>query len=114
MNYRPTDTSEKALVAPIVAELTGRTGSDAPPAGEAREYMPYGRSAEMSTEQAGEEHWKGDFIFENEWQSFHTKKDRVLKLKTPFHECNPGRYKIVAKVVDIFGNGTMKIIEVSV
>ncbi len=65
-------------------------------------------------EQAGEEHWKGDFIFENEWQSFHTKKDRGLKLKTSFHECNPGRYKIAAKVVDIFGNDTMKIIEVSV
>ena len=65
-------------------------------------------------EQAGEEHWTGDSIFENEWQSFHTKKDRGLKLKTPFHECNPGRYKIGAKVVDIFGNDTMKIVEVSV
>ena len=114
MSYRPTDTSEKALEALIVAELTGRTGSDTPPAGEVREYMPYGRSTEMSTEQTGEEHWARDFIFENEWQSFHTKKDRGLKLKTPFHECNPGRYKIAAKVVDIFGNDTMKIIEVSV
>ena len=64
--------------------------------------------------QAGEEHLPSDFIFENEWQSFHTKKDRGLKLKTPFHEYNPGRYKIAAKVVDIFGNDTMKLIEVSV
>ena len=61
-----------------------------------------------------EEYWTGDFIFENEWQSFRTKKDRNLKLKTPFHECEPGRYKIAAKVVDIFGNDTMKIVEVSV
>ncbi len=65
-------------------------------------------------EQAGEEHLPGDFIFENEWQSVRTKKDRGLKLKTPFHEYNPGRYKIVAKVVDIFGNDTMKLIEVRV
>ena len=84
MSYRPTDTSEKALVAPIMAELTGRTGSDTPHAGEVREYMPCGGSADMSTEQAGEEHWTGDIIFENEWQSFRTKKDRELKLKCHF------------------------------
>jgi DNA modification methylase len=61
-----------------------------------------------------EEQWTGDFIFENEWQSFRTKKDRSLELKTPFHECKPGRRKIAAKVVDIFGNDTMTIIEVGV
>ena len=65
-------------------------------------------------EQAGEEHWTGDSIFENGWQSFHTKKDRGLKPKTPFHECKPGRYKIAEKVVDTFGNDAMKIIEVSI
>ena len=98
----------------IVVELTGRTGSDTPPAGEVREYASYGGSDETSTAPAGEEHWTGDFIFENEWQSFHTKKDRELKLKTSYHECNLGWYKIVAKVMGIFGNDTMKIIEVSV
>jgi len=61
-----------------------------------------------------EEQWTGEFIFENEWQSFRTKKDRSLELKTPFHECKPGRRKIAVKVVDIFGNDTMKIIEVNV
>ncbi len=61
-----------------------------------------------------EEVWTGDFIFENEWQSFRTKKDRSLELKTPFHDCHPGRYKVAVKVVDIFGNDTMKIIDVSV
>ncbi len=61
-----------------------------------------------------EEVWTGDFIFENEWQSFRTKKDRSLELKTPFHDCKPGRYKVAVKVVDIFGNDTMKIIEVAV
>ncbi|MFA6413205.1 MAG: site-specific DNA-methyltransferase [Syntrophales bacterium] len=61
-----------------------------------------------------EEQWTGDYIFENEWQSFRTKKDRSLELKSVFHECAPGRRKIAVKVVDIFGNDTMTIVDVSV
>ncbi|MBU1343252.1 MAG: site-specific DNA-methyltransferase [Proteobacteria bacterium] len=61
-----------------------------------------------------EEVWSGDYVFENEWQSFRTKKDRTLELKSAFMECLPGRRKIAVKVVDIFGNDTMKIIEVTV
>ncbi len=61
-----------------------------------------------------EERWSGDFIFENEWQSFRTKKDRSLELKSVFHECAPGRNKIAVKVVDIFGNDTMTIIEAGI
>ena len=61
-----------------------------------------------------EERWTGDFIFENEWQSFRTKKDRSLELKSVFHECTPGRRKLAIKVVDIFGNDTMTIVEVTV
>jgi len=61
-----------------------------------------------------EERWTGDFIFENEWQSFRTRNDRELELKTPFHDCDPGRYKVAVKVVDIFGNDTMKIVDVHV
>jgi adenine-specific DNA-methyltransferase len=61
-----------------------------------------------------EERWTGDYIFENEWQTFRTKKDRSLELKSVFHECAPGRRKIAVKVVDIFGNDTMTIVDVSV
>jgi DNA modification methylase len=61
-----------------------------------------------------EERWTGDFIFENEWQSFRTKKDRSLELKSVFHKCAPGRRKIAVKVVDIFGNDTMTIVEVTI
>lgn len=61
-----------------------------------------------------EERWTGDYIFENEWQSFRTKKDRSLELKSVFHECTPGRRKIAVKVVDIFGNDTMTIVDVNV
>jgi len=61
-----------------------------------------------------EEQWTGDFIFENEWQSFRTKKNRSLELKSVYHECAQGRCKIAVKVVDIFGNDTMTIIDVNV
>jgi DNA modification methylase len=61
-----------------------------------------------------EEVWTGDYVFENEWQSFRTKKDRSIELKSVFRECPPGRRKIAVKVVDILGNDTMKIVEVTV
>ena len=70
----------------------------------------------VKNEETGEweERWTGDYIFENEWQSFRTKKDRSLELKSVFHECAPGRRKLAVKVVDIFGNDTMTIVDVSV
>ena len=70
----------------------------------------------MKNEETGvwDEIWTGDYIFENEWQSFRTKKDRSLELKSVFHKCTPGRRKIAVKVVDIFGNDTMTIVDVSV
>ena len=61
-----------------------------------------------------EEQWTGDYVFENEWQSFRTKQDRSLELTSVAHECTPGRRKLAVKVVDIFGNDTMTIVEVSV
>jgi len=69
----------------------------------------------IKSEETGEveEVWTGDFIFENEWQSFRTKKDRSLELTSAFCECTPGRRKVAVKVVDIFGNDTMKIVEVT-
>ena len=61
-----------------------------------------------------QEQWTGDYVFENEWQSFRTKKDRSLELTSVAHECEPGPRKIAVKVVDIFGNDTMTIVEVLV
>jgi site-specific DNA-methyltransferase (adenine-specific)/adenine-specific DNA-methyltransferase len=61
------------------------------------------------------EEWTGDYIFENEWQSFRTKKDRKLELQTvPKEYLQSGRHKIAIKVIDIFGNDTMKVIEVNI
>ena len=56
----------------------------------------------------------GDFVFENEWQSFRIKKMRGLELKSVAYECAAGRRKIAVKVVDVFGNDTMKVIDVKV
>ena len=61
-----------------------------------------------------EEKWTGDYVFENEWQSFRTKKDRSIELKSAFKEVGSGRRKVAVKVVDIFGNDTMTIIEVKI
>ena len=61
-----------------------------------------------------EESWTGNYIFENEWQSFRTKQDRSIELKSTKHPCTPGKRKIAVKVVDIFGNDTMKVIEITI
>lgn len=61
-----------------------------------------------------EEAWTGDYVFENEWQSFRTKRDRKIELTSVAHEVGKGKRKIAIKVVDIFGNDTMKIIEVNI
>ena len=37
-----------------------------------------------------------------------------MELTSVFHECAPGRRKPAVKVVDIFGNDTMTIVEVRV
>ena len=69
---------------------------------------------EQTTLAEYEEVWTGDYIFENEWQSFRTRKDRSLELTSVARECSPGRRKLAVKVVDIFGNDTMTIVEVTV
>lgn len=61
-----------------------------------------------------EEKWTGDYIFENEWQSFRTKKNREIELTSIYKQVTKGRRKIAVKVVDIFGNDTMKIIGVNI
>jgi DNA modification methylase len=60
------------------------------------------------------EKWTGDYIFDNEWQSFRTKKNRNLELTSAAKEMPKGTYKVAIKVVDIFGNDTTKVIEVKI
>jgi DNA modification methylase len=61
-----------------------------------------------------EEVWTGEYVFENEWQSFRTRQDRSLELSSAFYECTPGKRTVAVKVVDIFGNDTMTILNLTV
>ena len=54
----------------------------------------------------------GEFIFENEWQSFRTRQNRALELTSATREIPAESVKIAIKVVDLFGNDTMKVLEV--
>ena len=60
-----------------------------------------------------EEEWTGNYIFENEWQSFRGKKgNEKLELKSSEKEILSTKTKVAVKVVDIFGNDTMKVLQV--
>ncbi len=62
-----------------------------------------------------EEKWTGNYLFENEWQSFRTKKNPTLEFTSIAHEYKvAGKYKVMVKVVDILGIDTSKIIEINV
>ena len=62
-----------------------------------------------------EEVWTGNYLFENEWQSFRTKKDPTLEFNSVAHEYKkPGVYKVMVKVVDILGVDTSKVLELRV
>ena len=62
-----------------------------------------------------EEKWSGNYLFENEWQSFRTKKTPALEFTSIAHEYKKeGKYQVMVKVVDILGIDTSKIIEVNI
>ncbi len=62
-----------------------------------------------------EEEWTGNYIFENEWQTFRSKKNgEKLELKSSEKEILSGKTTLAVKVVDIFGNDTMKVMKVKV
>ena len=66
---------------------------------------------EILKDENNKEKWTGDYIFENEWQSFKTKEKKELEFQTPPRPLIEGK-KIAVKVIDIFGNDTMKILEI--
>lgn len=55
-----------------------------------------------------------DDTFRNQWQSFRTRKHPVLQTESTHQYRGPGTYKILVKVIDIFGNDTTKLLEVAV
>jgi DNA modification methylase len=71
----------------------------------------------VKNEETGEteEVWTGNYLFENEWQSFRTKKNPTLEFTSIAHEYKQsGKYKVMVKVVDILGIDTSKIMEISI
>lgn len=59
--------------------------------------------------------WTGNYIFENIWQSFRTKKNQKIELVSAPHTfAKPGKYKIMIKVVDILGVDTSHVVEAEI
>ena len=62
-----------------------------------------------------DEKWTGNYLFENEWQSFRTKKNPTLEFISILYEYKQsGKYRVMVKVVDILGIDTSKIIEIKI
>ena len=55
-----------------------------------------------------------DDVFRNQWQSFRSRKYPVLQTESTHQYEESGTYKILVKVIDIFGNDTTKLLEVTV
>lgn len=56
--------------------------------------------------------WNQD-TFHNMWQSYRTRQDRTLQLRTDGHTYETkGDHLIMVKVIDIFGNDTTRVVEV--
>ena len=61
------------------------------------------------------ETWTGNYIFENIWQSFRTKKNSTIELTSTSHTYEKsGTYKIMVKVVDIVGVDTSHVVEIEI
>ncbi|MCK4654974.1 MAG: site-specific DNA-methyltransferase, partial [Candidatus Cloacimonetes bacterium] len=59
--------------------------------------------------------WTGNYIFENEWQSFRSKQNNNLEFTSAEYTYQEsGKYKIAVRVVDILGNDTLQIVEVKI
>ena len=66
------------------------------------------------------DYWSVDFdhrdgVFHNQWQTYRTRAEPVLATESDWHEYPAaGRYAIVVKIIDIFGNDTTKLAEVAI
>ena len=66
------------------------------------------------------DYWAVDWDFRNDtfmlgWVTYRTRKDRKLLLVSDPHSYDaPGRYRILLKIIDIFGNDTSQVFDVEV
>ena len=62
-----------------------------------------------------QEKWTGNYIFENEWQSFRTRKDNEIVFASESYKYEKsGKYKIAVRVVDILGQDTLQVVEIKI
>ena len=57
--------------------------------------------------------FKGD-TFHNQWQSYRTKKDLKVEYEAEHEYDESGKYQVMVKVVDVFGNDTNKVLKVEI
>jgi DNA modification methylase len=55
-----------------------------------------------------------DDTFHNQWQSYRTRKSPKLERSVKHEYLDPGKYMVVAKVIDILGNDTTKMLSVDI
>ena len=66
------------------------------------------------------DYWAVDWDFQSDtfmqgWVAYRTRKDRKLPLTSDTNSYeNPGKYRILVKVIDIFGNDTSQAFDVVV
>lgn len=66
------------------------------------------------------DYWSVDWNFQNDtfiqgWVDYRTRKDRTLRLESDTHSYEtPGEYRILVKVIDIFGNDTTQSFDIKV
>jgi len=66
------------------------------------------------------DYWSVDFdfsdeVFHNQWQTYRTRESPALATQSDWHEYpEAGRFAIVVKIIDIFGNDTTKLAEVRI
>jgi len=65
-------------------------------------------------DQHEEEHTEEDDTFHNMNQRYRTRKEPKLELLMEHEYEKPGKYNVLVKVIDIFGNDTTKLVEVKV
>jgi len=59
-------------------------------------------------------HYRQD-TFHNQWQDYRTRKDRSLKIQSDWYTYDEaGTYRVMVKVIDIFGNDTTTMLEAEV
>ena len=55
-----------------------------------------------------------DDTFHNQWQSYRTRKEPKLTLSAAYTYEAAGTYRVMVKAIDILGNDTTKVVEVTV